>query len=69
MTNSEHSGVGMNPERLRDIIIQAATPFITEWAKATTAQIAQPAGVDEATLLSIFADAQATLTPLCRHSS
>lgn len=62
MTGSDHSGAGMGREQLREIIVQAATPFIAEWETTTTAQIARAAGIDESALLSVFADAQATLT-------
>ena len=61
MTELRNPGAGMSPEQLREIIVQAAIPFLADWETVTTTQIARAAGIDEATLLTIFNDKEATL--------
>jgi AcrR family transcriptional regulator len=61
MSNAERRASGMNPEHLRETIVQAAIPLITEWDTVTTAQFARAAGIDEATLLRVFDDKDAVL--------
>jgi AcrR family transcriptional regulator len=51
-----------NPEQLRETIVRAAIPLIPSWEAVTTAGIAHAAGVDEAAVLSVFADRDAVLT-------
>jgi AcrR family transcriptional regulator len=64
MSDSERRASGINPEHLREIIVQAALPFIAEagWETVTTAQIARAAGIDEATLMRVFDGKDAVLT-------
>jgi AcrR family transcriptional regulator len=61
MSNSERRESEANGEYLREIIVRAAIPLIAEaeWETVTTAQIARAAGIDEASLLRLFADKDA----------
>jgi AcrR family transcriptional regulator len=52
----------MSSEQLRASIVQAAVPLIAEWHTVTTMQIANAAGIDEATLLRVFDDKDDVLT-------
>lgn len=64
MSNSERRESEANREHLRETIVRAAIPLIAEaeWETVTTAQIARAAGVDDASLLHLFADKDAIFT-------
>ena len=51
----------INHEQLRQIIVWATVPLISEYETLTTARIAESAGVDEADLLAVFADKEAIM--------
>lgn len=51
----------MDPEQLRRTIVRASIPLIGEYDTLTTAQIARAAGIDEADLLTVFADKEAVM--------
>jgi AcrR family transcriptional regulator len=61
MSDSERRASEPNPEHLRDTIMRAAVPLITQWDTVTTAQLARAAGINEATLLRVFDDKEAVL--------
>jgi AcrR family transcriptional regulator len=48
-------------EQLRQIIVWATVPLISEYETLTTARIAEAGGVDEADLLAVFADKEAIM--------
>ncbi len=63
---------GMSPEQRREMIVAAALPLVAEYgAKVTTSQVAQVAGIGEATIFRVFADKEelldAVLAEALRH--
>ena len=53
---------GMSPEQRREMIVAAALPLVAEYgAKVTTSQVAQVAGIGEATIFRVFADKEELL--------
>jgi AcrR family transcriptional regulator len=51
----------MSPEQLREAIVRAAMPLMADYETVTTAQFAQAADIDEATLLRVFDDKDAVM--------
>jgi len=52
---------GPSPEQLRQNIVRAAIPLISEYDTLTTAQIAQAAGIEEIDLVAVFPDKEAVI--------
>ncbi|MEV8516882.1 TetR/AcrR family transcriptional regulator [Dactylosporangium sp. NPDC051484] len=56
-TPARRRAPGMTTEQRREMILQSALPLVAEYGGAvTTAQIAQAAGIGEATVFRVFAD-------------